>query len=57
MADVVNLRTARKAREKAAKKVAAEASAVRFGRSKAEKQREVALADKARRDLGGHKRE
>ena len=57
MAEVVNLRAARKARDKAAKKVAADHNAAKFGRSKAEKDREAALADKARRDLDGHLRE
>ena len=57
MADVINLRTARKARDKVAKKATADASAAKFGRSKAEKERDVALADKAKRDLDRHARE
>jgi len=56
MAGVVNLRAVRKARNKVAKKAAADQNAVKFGRSKAEKDREAALADKARRDLDGHER-
>lgn len=57
MADLVNLRAARKAKERAANKAEADANAVKFGRSKAEKQQEAARAEKARRDLDGHARE
>lgn len=55
--DVVNLRTARKAREKDAAKVAADANAAKFGRAKGEKLRDEVAAEKARRDLDGHHRE
>lgn len=57
MAELVNLRAARKARDRAAKKAEADLNAAKFGRCKAEKQREAAEADKARRDLDGHARE
>lgn len=57
MADLVNLRAVRKARDRAAKKAEADANAAKFGRSKAEKQREAAAAEKARSDLDGHARE
>ena len=56
MADPVNLKAARKARARATAKVAADANAARFGRTKAEKDRVAAAADKARRDLDGHLR-
>jgi phage protein D len=57
MAEVANLRVARKARDRAAKKAEADQNAAKFGRSKGEKQLEAAEADKARRNLDGHERE
>ena len=57
MAEVVNLRAARKARDRAAKKAEADQNAVKFGRTKTEKLRETATAEKAQRDLDGHARE
>ncbi|MGB3148093.1 MAG: DUF4169 family protein [Paracoccaceae bacterium] len=57
MAEIVNLRQARKTRARADKGVKAAENALRFGRSKAEKQLEQARADKARADLDGKKRE
>lgn len=57
MADIINLRTARKARARSDKDAAAEANRLKFGRSKAEKQKsaaEKALQDK---QIDGHKRE
>lgn len=54
MAKVINLRRARKAAERAAKKTRAEHNAAKFGRSKAEKELARAEQDKARRDLDGH---
>ena len=56
MADPVNLKAARKARARAEAKVAADANAAKFGRTKAERDREAAQADKARRDLDGHRK-
>lgn len=57
MANVVNLRAARKLQERAAKKAKADQNAVTFGRSKAEKQRASAEAAQALRHLEGHRRE
>ncbi len=57
MADLINLRQAKKARERAGKRAAGEENAARFGRSKAERTRERAEADKARADLDAHRRE
>ncbi|MGB8814316.1 MAG: DUF4169 family protein [Paracoccaceae bacterium] len=56
MAELVSLAKARKARERAAKRVTADQNAVKFGRSKAEKDLERALAEKAKRDLDGHQK-
>ena len=57
MADLVNLKAARKARERAAKDEAAAANRARFGRSKGEKARERAEAAKAERTLDQHRRD
>ncbi|AZQ66296.1 DUF4169 family protein [Silicimonas algicola] len=54
---VVNLSKARKARAKGQDKARADANAVKFGRTKGEKAKERAEADKATRDLDGHERE
>ena len=54
MAEVVNLKAARKARARATAKGAADSNAARFGQTKAEKDRVAAEADKVRRDLDGH---
>lgn len=55
MAKVVNLREARKARERAARRVEGDANAAKFGRTKAERQLEEARAAKARAFLDGHR--
>jgi len=57
MAETVNLRAARKARDRAAKRAQADQNAARFGRTKAERARDEAAADKVRRDLDGKRRE
>jgi hypothetical protein len=57
MAEVVNLRGVRKAKAKAEARAQANANAARFGRTKAEKARDKAQADKAARDHDGHKRD
>lgn len=57
MSKVVNLNKARKARARDAARKHADANAVKFGRTKAEKAQDRADADKASRDLDGHKRE
>jgi phage-related minor tail protein len=56
MGDVINLNQIRKARKRQEKTRHAEVNRVRFGRNKAEKQRESAEADKLRRDLDGKKK-
>ncbi|APE43291.1 DUF4169 domain-containing protein [Sulfitobacter alexandrii] len=53
----INLNKARKARAKALKRRQADENAVAFGRPKAQKRKEQAEAERARRDLDGHKRE
>ena len=57
MAEIVNLRQARKRKARDDKDKAAEANRMTFGRTKAEKQ--VSKLEKARADktLDGHKRE
>ncbi len=54
---VVNLNKARKAKARDAERATAAANVAKFGRSKAEKQREAAVAEKAARDLDGHAKE
>jgi len=56
MGDVINLNQARKARAKLQKSREADGNRLRFGRTKAERQRQEAEADKARRDLEGKKK-
>lgn len=57
MADVVNLRLARKARDRAAAAKLAEANRAKFGRTKAERDAEAQAAARAERLLDGAKRE
>ncbi|SPH18294.1 hypothetical protein DEA8626_01829 [Defluviimonas aquaemixtae] len=57
MAEIINLRSARKTRNRAQKRGQADQNAVRFGRTKALKALEKARADKARDLLDSHKRE
>ncbi len=57
MATVVNLRAVRKSREREDKRAQGDANAIKFGRTKAEREEQAARADKARRDLDGHERE
>jgi len=56
MAQIVNLRAARKAQARAARKVAADANAAKFGLTPAERDLQSARAAKARRLLDGHAR-
>ncbi|MGE0153394.1 MAG: DUF4169 family protein [Reyranellaceae bacterium] len=56
MGDVINLNQVRKARERQEKARQADANRLRHGRSKAEKLRETAEAEKLRRDLEGKKK-
>lgn len=57
MAKVASLSKARKARARDEKRAAADANAVKYGRTGAEKAADKARADKAARDLDGKKRE
>ena len=57
MAEIVNLRQAKKQAVRKEARVKADANAVKFGRTKAEKSLEAAQADKARRDLEAHRRD
>jgi len=57
MAEIVNLRQARKARARAGKEAEAAANRQKFGRTKAEKQTEAAKAALAEKALDGHKRD
>ncbi len=57
MPEPVNLKRYRKEKARAEKKHRADENAVRFGRSKEEKQLDRARTEKARRDLDGHKAE
>lgn len=56
-ADIVNLRQARKQRNRRALEVAAEENRRLHGRPKADRKLDEALADKARKSLDGHRRE
>jgi hypothetical protein len=57
MANVVNLRHARKVKARADAEKQAEANRVSFGRTKAEKKKTQAEIDAARRKHEGHKRD
>ncbi len=57
MSKIVNLNKARKSRARDAARKQADANAVKFGRTKAEKAKDQAEAEKESRDLDGHKRE
>ena len=57
MAAPVNLNRFRKDKARAEKKARADENAAKFGRTKAEKQRDALIADKAVRHLDQHKRE
>lgn len=57
MSKVVNLNKARKARARDADRKVADANAVKFGRTKAEKARDRAEVEKAKERLDDHKRE
>jgi len=55
MAEIVNLNRFRKTKSRAEKKAQADSNAVKFGRSKAEKQQESSSIEKRDRNLDGHK--
>jgi phage protein D len=57
MAEVINLRTAKKQAARKAARSLADANAAKHGRSKAERELEKARAEKASRSLDGHKRQ
>lgn len=57
MADIVNLRQARKARDRAEKATLAAENRAKFGRTKAEKATDKADKARAERSLDGAKRE
>lgn len=55
MAEIINLRQARKAQARDQARAAGDENAARFGRTKAQKQKEAREADKARAALDGHR--
>jgi hypothetical protein len=57
MAEIVNLRQARKAKARAGKEAEAATNRARFGRTKAEKQVEAAKKSIEDKRLDGHKRD
>jgi hypothetical protein len=57
MADIVNLRQARKQKARDEKVRVAEQNRALHGRSKAEKQRDRVIADQAEKFVAGHRRE
>lgn len=57
MAEPVNLNRFRKAKARADQKARADENAVKFGRTKAERQKARAERDKTDRDLDGKKRD
>lgn len=57
MAEIINLRKARKQRERAAKEAEAATNRAAHGRTKADKSLSAAREEKAQRDLAGHKRD
>jgi len=56
-ARIINLRTARKQRSRAAKQAAGDENAVREGRGKAQKTADRAAAEKLARHLDQHRRD
>jgi hypothetical protein len=57
MADIVNLRQARKRKARAEQKRLAEQNRTLHGRSKADRERDRSIADKAEKFVAGHRRE
>ena len=57
MAEPVNLNRFRKEKARATRRAEADANAVKFGRTKAERDLEKARAAKSARDLAAHRRE
>lgn len=56
MAELVNLRTARKRKKQAEKERLAEENRIRFGRTKVEKQKSTATGRLLKKHLDAHKR-
>ena len=56
MAEIINLRAAKKARSKTEARAQADANAAKFGRTKAERSLDQAREGKAQATLDGHKR-
>lgn len=54
-ADIVNLRKARKAKQRSEKKTAAEANRLRFGRSAPERKKIEADQERERSHIDGHR--
>ena len=57
MAEVVNLRSVRKAKARVEARGSADANAVKFGRTRGQKAREAAETKRARAELDGKKRD
>lgn len=57
MAEIVNLRLARKQKARAEKETAAAQNRILHGRTKAEKQRSAIEKERAERHIDGHKRD
>ena len=57
MADIVNLRQARKQKARAERERLAEQNRTLHGRSKADRERDRSIADKAEKFVAGHRRE
>ncbi len=57
MAEIINLRQVKKARDRSLQRATGDENAARHGRSKALKALEKTRADKARCELDGHLRE
>lgn len=54
MGELINLRSVRKAKDKATALAQGDANAVKFGRRKGDKLLEAARLEKEKRDLDGH---
>jgi hypothetical protein len=57
MAEIINLRAAKKARTRKAARLQGNANAAKFGRTKAQKAAEKVQAERGARLLDGHQRE
>jgi len=57
MAEIINLRAAKKAAARAKTRAQGDENAAKFGRTRAQKTAEAAQAEKAKRDLDAHLRD